>query len=74
LDSLTKTIISYITLTDALKFKDINPNMTPVTLTPSQKMILDGLMNGIKGTPLGNKANSEYQNAIGSGAVKVRSK
>jgi hypothetical protein len=74
LDSLTNTIISDITLVDALKFKDIKPNIAPVTLTPSQKVILYGLMNGIKGTPLGNKANSEYQKAIGSGAVKVRSR
>ena len=69
---LTKRIISDISLNDALKFKDIDPRKTPVMLNSAQKLVLDGLMNKLKGDALGNKADSEYQKAMRRGIVKVK--
>lgn len=69
---LAKRIINGISLTEAIKFKDIDPSKTPVILDPAQKRIMDEMMNNLKGDTLGDKANLEYKKALRNGTVKVR--
>ncbi|WP_205836512.1 RHS repeat domain-containing protein [Iodobacter violaceini] len=72
LEGLTEKVINDISLSDAVKFKDIDPNSTPVVLTSEQKKILDGVMKGLQGDALGDKANKQYQKAMQNGVIKVR--
>ncbi|NHQ88225.1 hypothetical protein HA050_19150 [Iodobacter sp. HSC-16F04] len=72
MEGLTEKVINDISLSDAVKFKDIDPNSTPVVLTSEQKKILDGVMKGLQGDALGDKANKQYQKAMQNGVIKVR--
>lgn len=72
LDDISKQVISNISLSDALKFKDINPSSSPIKVTKEQKKIVDDLINRLKNDATGNKAKSEYAKAVKTGKVVVK--